>query len=185
MCLPLMAEGEIALVKDHLETAGKIPVSSLGFLMNETERYFLLVDLAVQERDEVGLRQYAPLAEEMALRDEHLLFQAGSHRAWGVLHRLEGKYEKAEARLNQALEMFQGLETRWQIGRTLQALEMFQGLETRWQIGRTLYELAELAVARADPTEAREYFSRALVAFEEIRANPDAVRTREALRLLD
>jgi tetratricopeptide (TPR) repeat protein len=166
MCLPLMAEGEFALVKDHLETAGKIPVSSRGFLMNETERYFLLVDLAVQERDEVGLRQYAPLAEEMALRDEHLLFQAGSHRAWGVLHRLEGKYEKAEAHLNQALEMF-------------------QGLETRWQIGRTLYELAELAVARADPTEAREYFSRALVAFEEIRANPDAVRTREALRLLD
>ena len=161
-----MAEGEFALVKDYLETAGKIPVSSRGFLMNETERYFLLVDLAVQERDEVGLRQYAPLAEEMALRDEHLLFQAGSHRAWGVLHRLEGKYEKAEARLNQALEMF-------------------QGLETRWQIGRTLYELAELAVARADPTEAREYFSRALVAFEEIRANPDAVRTREALRLLD
>lgn len=161
-----MAEGEFALVKDHLETAGKMPVSSRGFLMNETERYYLLVDLAVQERDEVGLRQYAPLAEEMALRDEHLLFQAGSHRAWGVLHRLEGKYEKAEARLNQALEMF-------------------QGLETRWQIGRTLYELAELAVARADPTEAREYFSRALVAFEEIGANPDAVRTREALRLLD
>jgi tetratricopeptide (TPR) repeat protein len=166
MCLPLMAEGEFALVKDHLETAGKIPVSSRGFLMNETERYYLLADLAVQERDEVGLSQYAPLAEEMALRDEHLLFQAGSHRAWGVLHRLEGEYEKAEARLNQALEMF-------------------QGLETRWQMGRTLYELAELAVARADPTEARDYYSRALATFEEIRANPDALRTREALRLLD
>ena len=161
-----MAEGEFALVKDHLETAGKLPVSSRGFRMNETERYYLLADLAVQERDEVGLRQYAPLAEAMALRDEHLLFQAGSHRAWGVLHRLEGEYEKAKARLNQALEMF-------------------QGLETRWQVGRTLYELAELAVARADPTEAREYFSRALVAFEKIGANPDAVRTREALRLLD
>jgi len=161
-----MAEGEFALVKDHLETAGKIPVSSRGFLMNETERYYLLADLAVQERDEVGLSQYAPLAEEMALRDEHLLFQAGSHRAWGVLHRLEGEYEKAEARLNQALEMF-------------------QGLETRWQMGRTLYELAELAVARADPTEARDYYSRALATFEEIRANPDALRTREALRLLD
>ena len=161
-----MAEGEFALVKDHLETAGKIPVSSRGFLMNETERYYLLADLAVQERDEVGLSQYAPLAEEMALRDEHLLFQAGSHRAWGVLHRLEGEYEKAEARLNQALEMF-------------------QGLETRWQMGRTLYELAELTVARADPTEARDYYSRALATFEEIRANPDALRTREALRLLD
>ena len=107
-----MAEGEFALVKDHLETAGKLPVSSRGFRMNETERYYLLADLAVQERDEVGLRQYAPLAEAMALRDEPLLFQAGSHRAWGVLHRLEGKHENAEARLNQALEMFSSLDKR-------------------------------------------------------------------------
>jgi hypothetical protein len=44
---------------------------------------------------------------------------------------LEGKYEEAEARLNQALEMF-------------------EGLETRWQIGRTLYELAELALAQTN-----------------------------------
>ncbi|UCC89089.1 MAG: hypothetical protein JSV81_07215, partial [Anaerolineales bacterium] len=159
------AEGEFALVKDHLETAGKLPISSRGFRMNETERYYLLADLAVQERDEAALHHYAPLAEAMALRDEHLLFQAGSHRAWGVLHRLEGEYAKAEARLNQALEMF-------------------QGLETRWQMGRTLYELAELAVARADPTQAREEYLRALGAFEKMGANPDAARTREALRLL-
>jgi hypothetical protein len=37
----------------------------------------------------------------------------------------------------------------------------------------------------ATHTDAREYFSRALVAFEEIGANPDAVRTCEALRSLD
>ena len=160
-----MAEGEFALVKDHLETAWKLPVSSRGFLMNETERYFLLADLAVLERDAVALRQYAPLAEEMALRDDHLLFQASAQRAWGVLHRLEDKYEEAEARLNQALEMF-------------------QKLETRWQIGRTLYELAELALSQTNPVKARNYFSRALVAFEEIRANPDTARTREALRSL-
>ncbi len=161
-----MAEGEFALVKDHLETAGKLPVSSTGFSMNETERYFLLADLAVLERDSVALRQYAPLAEEMARRDGHILFQASAHRAWGVLYRLTGDYMEAEARLNQALDLF-------------------QGLETGWQIGRTLYELAELAIAQADHTEARNYFSRALAAFEEIGAIPDAVRTREALSSLD
>ena len=66
-----------------------------------------------------------------------------------------------------------------------EALEMFEGLETRWQIGRTLSELAELALAQTDQAQARDYFSRALVAFEEMKAVPDAARTREALRLLD
>ena len=151
-----MAEGEFALVKDHLEAAGEMPVSSRGFLMNETERYFLLADLAVLERDAIALRQYAPLAEEMARRDGHILYQASAHRA----------YAQAKARLNQALELF-------------------QELDTGWQIGRTLYELAELAITRADHTEARDYFTRALVAFEEIGANPDALRTRDSLRSLD
>ncbi len=161
-----MAEAEFALVKDHLEAAGKMPGSSRGFLMNETERYFLLADLAVLERDETDLRQYAPLAEEMARRDGHILYQASAHRACGVLYLLTGDYLEAEARLNQALDLF-------------------QELETGWQIGRTLYELAELAIARVDHTVARDYFSRALVAFEEIGANPDALRTRDALRSLD
>jgi tetratricopeptide (TPR) repeat protein len=161
-----MAEGEFALVNKYLEAAGKKPVSTHGFLMNETEWYFLLADLAVLERNEVALRQYAPPAEETAVRDGHLLFQAGSHRAWGVLHRLEGKYEEAETRLNQALELF-------------------QELGTRWQIGRTLYELAELALAQTDKAQARDYFSRALAAFEEMKAVPDAARTRVALEGLN
>jgi tetratricopeptide (TPR) repeat protein len=134
--------------------------------MNETERYFLLADVAVLERNEVALSQYAPLAEEMALRDDHLLFQASAHRAWGVLHRLKGNYEEAKERLDQAQRMF-------------------RELDTRWQIGRTLYELAELAVARAELTEAHGYFSRALVTFEEMGAKPDAARIREALRAFD
>ncbi len=161
-----MAEGEFALVKDHLEAACGKPVSSRGFLMNETERYFLLADLAVLERDEAALRQYSPLAEEMAQHDDHILFQASAHRAWGVLHRLTGDFAEAASRLNQALELF-------------------QGLDTCWQIGRTFYELAKLALARTDTTEARNYFSLALVAFEGIRAVPDAERTRAALASLD
>ena len=59
-----------------------------------------------------------------------------------------------------------------------------QGLDTRWQIGRTLYELAELSLARADPVEARDYFSRAYAAFEEMGAVPDMTRTKAALESL-
>ena len=162
-----MAEGEFALVKDHLAAAGSKPVVMRGGLVvNDNILYFMWADLAVLRRDEAGLRQYAPLAEDMARRDGHILFQASAHRAWGVLHRLTGDYVEAEARLNQALGLF-------------------QELETRWQIGRTLFELAELAVARTDSTVARDCFSRALEIFEAIRANPDAVRIREALRSLD
>ena len=157
-----MAEGEFALVKDHLEIAGKKPISSIGFLMNENERHFLLADLAALDRDEVALREYAPLAEKLARRDGHILFQASANRAWGVLHRLTGDYEKAKVRLSQALELF-------------------QGLETRWQIGRTFYELAELALVQKDTPEARGYFSLALVEFDDMGAVPDAERTRTAL----
>ena len=165
MSLPLMAEGEFALVKEHLEAASSKPVSGRGLLVNETELYFMLADMAVQQRDEAALRQYAPLAEETANRDDHVLYQASAHRAWGVIHWLQGEYAAAETRLHQALELF-------------------QGLETRWQIGRTLFELAKVAQRRSDPAGARDYFSRALAAFEEIGAVPDAARTKAALETI-
>ena len=161
-----MAEGEFALVRNHLEAAGNKPVSAVGLLFHDNELYSMFVDLAVLQRDEATLRQYAPLAEETALHDGHILCQAVAHRAWGVMHRLDGKYAQAENRLHQALELF-------------------EGLETRWQIGRTLFELAEVAQARADPVEARDYFSLALAAFEEIGAVPDMARTQAALESLD
>ena len=161
-----MAEGEFALVKAHLEAASNKPVVMRGLLVNDNELYFMLTDLAVQQRDETALRHYAPLAEETAVRDGHILYQASAQRAWGVMQRLAGEYAEAEARLTQALEIF-------------------QKLETRWQIGRTLYELAELARAQTNPAKARTYFSRALVAFEEIGAKPDAARTQAALGSLD
>ena len=102
-----MAEGEFALVKEHLEVASSKPVSAWSLLGNETVLYFMLADIAVQERDEAALRQYAPLAEETANRDGHILYQASAHRAWGVMYRLQGEYADAETRLNQALELFQ------------------------------------------------------------------------------
>jgi tetratricopeptide (TPR) repeat protein len=166
MCLPLMAEGEFALVGDYLEAAGNRPVSARGLLFHDNELYSMYLDLAVLQGDEATLRQYAPLAEETAARDGHVLYQASAHRAWGIIHRIDGEYVAAETRLNQALELF-------------------QGLDTRWQIGRTLFELAELAQTRADPAEARNYFSLALAAFEEIGAVPDMARTQTALESLD
>jgi tetratricopeptide (TPR) repeat protein len=166
MCIPLLAVGEFARVKEHVEAADRKPILTWGTAFDDAEQHFMLVDMAVQQRDEDALRQYAPLAEETAVRDGHRLFQAAAHRAWGVLYRLQGEYAAAETRLNQALALF-------------------QDLDTRWQIGRTLYESAELARAQSDPTQARVYFARALKAFEEMGAKPDMARTRAALASLD
>ena len=88
--------------------------------------------------------------------------------SWGdtVTGFLAGEYTDAEGRLNQALELF-------------------QGLDTRWQAGRTRFELGELALARTDTPTARDHFSQALAAFEELRAAPSAARSRAALESLD
>ena len=160
-----MAEGEFALVRQHLEAALDRPTTLTGAICGDHDLYAMLADVATQERDEAALRKYAPLAEESAARYQHVLYQGVAHRAWGVAHRLAGDYAEAEARLNQALELF-------------------RRLETRWQIGRTLHELAELALARADTARARDYFSRALRAFEDMKAAPDTARTRAALESL-
>ena len=158
-----MAEGEFALVEQHLNQA--LHKESRG-LTGVHDLYAMLADAAAQQLDEAALHEYTPLLEETAAPLDHTLYLAIAHRAWGVIHLLEGEYAEAEARLNQALELF-------------------QELETRWQIGRTLYELADLAQARAEPAQARDYYSRALVTFEDIEALPDMVRTRAALRSLD
>ncbi len=156
-----MAEGEFALVRQHLEAALRTTDAECG----DHDLYAMLADAATQQRDQAALRQYAPLAEETATRYGHALYQAVAHRAWGVAHRLVGEYADAEMRLSQALELF-------------------HGLDTRWQIGRTLYELGALALARSNTAEARDHFSRALAAFEDMRAAPDTARVHAALETL-
>lgn len=153
-----MAEGEFALVRQHLEIA----LSKSAAWVGEHDLYAMLADAAAQQCDQAALHQYAPLAEEAAARYEHKLYQAIAHRAWGVAHRLKGEHAEAEARLQQALALF-------------------RGLDTRWQIGRTLFELGELARVRPDAAGAREHFSLALAAFEEMSAAPDAARAHAAL----
>jgi tetratricopeptide (TPR) repeat protein len=122
----------------------------------------MLVEAATMAGEAAGLRQYAPRLEQLALRDDHRLCLAVAHRGWGVAHRLAGEYPEAEVRLKQALELF-------------------QGMQAGWQLGRTLCELAELNLARTDSEAARQHFSRALAAFEALGASPDAERTKQAL----
>ena len=144
----------------------EISLHSSSWWVGDHDIYATLVDMAVLQRDEAGIRQYAPQAEELAARYGHALYQAITQRAWGVAHRLAGEYPEAEARLNQALDLF-------------------SSLNTRWQIGRTLFELGELAAAQKNVAAAREYFGSARVAFEEMRAAPDVARTQAVLERLE
>ena len=148
-------------MEQSLETPGQ-PIKN-GSMPHEHSVYMMLVDSAAQARDEPVLRQFAPRLEELAVRDGHRPYLAIAERGWGVAHRLAGEHAEAEARLRQALELF-------------------EGLQARWQIGRTLIELAELDLARSDAEKARDHYSQALAEFEAMQARPDAERARMALQ---
>ena len=157
-----MAEGEFALVRQNLEVA----LGKSAQWVDEHDLYILLADAAAQQRDEAAVRQYAPLAEETAARYDHVLYRAIAHRAFGVAHRLAQEHAEAEARFRQALELF-------------------QRLDARWQVGRTRFEMGELAVARYDTAAARDHFQHALALFEDMQAVPDAARARAMLEALN
>jgi hypothetical protein len=162
-----MAEGEFALGSEHLGQAlrkASLP-AKWGSMPSDLDLNAALVDLAVQQRDTVILREYAPVLEELARGLGHRLYQAVAERALGVAHRLAHQYPQAQTRL-------------------VQALHSFETLEMRWQAGRTLVELAELARAQGDTTRARTYFADALRAFEAQGARPAVERTRSSLESL-
>ncbi len=157
-----MGEGEFALVRQELEIALGPTLEYVG----DHDVYSTIVDVASLQRDEAGIRTYAPAAEEVALRYEHKLYLGVVCRAWSVAHRLAGEFDQAEARLSRALSLF-------------------EALGTRWQIGRTLFEQGELALARGRLAEAREYLTLALAQFEAMSARPDAERTRVMLNRIE
>ena len=128
--------------------------------------YMMLVDSAARIGDETAIRKFAPRLEELAVRDDHKPYLAVAHRAWGIAHRLSNEYPEAEARLEKALEIF-------------------EELESRWQIGRTLYEMGELALAQTDGGAAHSYFMLAQAKFEELGAGPDIARTAAVLEKLN
>ena len=134
---------------------------NFGTMAHDHEVYMILTDTAAELRDADAIRHYAPELERLAARDDHRLYLAIAQRALGVAHRLAGEQEAAENRLDAALALF----TR---------------LDARWQTARTQFELGELYSARA-AVKAREYYSQALGAFEELGAAPDMERTQLAL----
>ncbi|UCD98147.1 MAG: tetratricopeptide repeat protein [Chloroflexota bacterium] len=127
--------------------------------------YMMLVDSAVRARDEAAIRKFIPQLEELVFRDDHKPYLAVVHRAWGVAHRLAGEYAAASERLQSALEIF----------------EM---LNTRWQIARTLFELGELSGANGATEKATEYYARARDLFEQLGARPDIDRLENKLNAL-
>jgi tetratricopeptide (TPR) repeat protein len=165
--LPLAAQGEFALMKEQLEFAFSKPFDPGKWGSNGTDIDLnaIYVDAAERQRDEQILRERAPILEALATRSEHKLYQAIAERALGIMHRLAGEFDPAQMRFTHALELF-------------------QSLGTRWQIGRTFAEFGELELSRQDSSRAHEYFSRALTEFELISAVPDATRTRERLENL-
>jgi tetratricopeptide (TPR) repeat protein len=157
-----MAEGEFALMQQHLDDALNIDLS-IGSAPGRGDRYYaLLVDAAAQQCDPVLLQKYAALAEETATSIDHKLHMAIAHRAWGVMQTLVGEYSQAEVRFKKALEIF-------------------TSYPAPWQIGRTLFEMGELARARNEKEQARDHYSRALIAFEKLKAAPYAALARAAL----
>jgi tetratricopeptide (TPR) repeat protein len=128
--------------------------------------YMMLADSAALVGDENAIREYAPLLEDLALRDNHQPYLAIAQRAWGVAHRLAGEHAEAEARLEAALDQF-------------------DELNLQWQYGRTLFELGQLANAKSDADTARDYFSQALAAFKEMGAEPDITRTNAVIEALE
>jgi tetratricopeptide (TPR) repeat protein len=163
----LLAQGEFALAKKHLEIALELSgqPSVWGATATEHDLYTLLADAAARQRNLDDLLAFAPQAEALAARFGHALNGAIAARARGVAHRLQGEYEQAEARLKSALSAFSE-----------------QG--THWQRGRTLFELGEVEAARANPAAAQAHYLEAMAAFEAVRAGPDVARARIALQQL-
>jgi tetratricopeptide (TPR) repeat protein len=160
-----MAEGEFVLMQQHLEAALKLSSAAGATPSGDHDVYAMLADGAAQQRDLAGLQKYPALAEETARRIDHKLHLAIAQRAWGVAHTLAGEYLQADARFKQALDIF-------------------NDYPAPWQIGRTLFELGELARLQKKTEQARDYYTRALSTFEELRAAPYATRARAAIEHL-
>jgi hypothetical protein len=156
--------GEFALVEKSIQSAWDKPAQPIrnGTMAHEHHLYMLLTEAATQRQDATGIRQYAPLLEELAERDGQRLYLGIAKRAQAVSHRLAGEYAEAESSLALAQQIFN------QYG-------------ARWQLGRTYFELGEMGVARGDAELAHRGFTQALVEFEAVRALPEVERAKAAL----
>jgi len=142
---PLMGRGEFAQVKEHLIAASEKP--SVGWNpVGDHEVYVLLADIGAMHRDRELLSAYAFRSDEISLSLNHLLYHAITLRALAILDWLDHDFVRAEERLKESCQLF-------------------QQLETHWQIGRTLYDLGELSAGMGKHDEAKSYFTQAQAAF--------------------
>ena len=165
--MPRLAEGEFALVHEHLDQAlqGSNDPVRWGSAVTDLDYEVLYADASARARDRAGLENFVQRAEEGAERLGHRLYQGIARRAHGVLLLLDGQPEPARGRLDQALAVF-------------------ESMGTRWQIGLTLAERATACTALGDLASARADWQRALASFEAIGARPAAERARQGLAAL-
>jgi tetratricopeptide (TPR) repeat protein len=159
-----MAQGEFALINQHLSAAMQKP--PIGWNpVGEHEILVLMADTAALQHEIEALSSTAERAELISRQLGHQLYQAVSLRALASLHGLKGNYPAAEAHL-------------------LEALAIFQKLETRWQAGRTWLNLAEVLAAQGRKHEAVECYNHAIGEFEAMQAKPSIDLSRAALSKL-
>jgi tetratricopeptide (TPR) repeat protein len=125
----------------------------------------MLADISVEHNNLEYIEKYATQAEELANRHDHRQYQAISHRALGVANRLKSEYKQAENRLTKALEIF-------------------EELDTTWQLGRTYYEFGQLYAAQDKPKEAKKHYEQAIKRYENMGAIPNIERTQAALKAI-
>jgi ATP/maltotriose-dependent transcriptional regulator MalT len=161
-----MAEGEFALLPDHLDAAlRRAPVHMrFGAGASDLDLYILYVELALR-RDGPDLLAHARRALEGAVSLGHPLYQAIARRALGAAHRRAGAWAQAGDCLSQALAQF-------------------QAVPARWQAARTLVERAKLEQDQGNMAQERTATELALSEFVALGAAPDADQVAEMLRHL-
>lgn len=135
-----MGQGEFAQAREHLMAAIEKP--SIGWNpVGDHEVSVLLADIGAMHRDIPLLAAYALQADEISLSLDHHLYHAIALRALGILDWLNGESAQAAARLTESCRIF-------------------QQIDTRWQLGRTLSDLGEVSAGLGRSEEAESYFAR-------------------------
>ena len=134
-------------------------------MAHEHDIYMLLVEAALQTGNTPALENHLPQLEKLARRDNHGLYLATALRARGALHRIKGEFQEAEQDLQEALSIF-------------------QKMDTRWQCGRTCVEMGKLSQSQGDSASASQQFMQAQRYFEEVGALPDLSRVIQEIQLI-
>jgi len=161
-----MAEGEFALLPNHLEAAlQRSPrLARYGSAASDLDLYVLYAELGAQQGGPDS-QAHAVRALEAADRLGHPLYQAIALRALGVAHRRDGAWAEADVCLSKALAQF-------------------QAVPAKWQAARTLVECTKLEQDQGHIAQAHMTAQLALREFVALAAAPDAARVVEMLRHL-